>query len=129
MIELEKLLDRYPISELNSFGLKDMFLVALKQLGNFLKERRGSACAGNMPRGGGPADVVKSILSKKKDLNLIDFIRIIPNPINRIAFLRNTRHLSHTSKATYTLIRKRKNVNSDWIDDKIESWILNSVHC
>nr|YP_009656632.1 hypothetical chloroplast RF2 [Medicago marina]QCO73530.1 hypothetical chloroplast RF2 [Medicago marina] len=126
MIELEKLLDRYPISELNSFGLKDMFLVALKQLGNFLEERRVSASAGNMPRGGGPAYGVKSIRSKKKDLNLIDLIRIIPNPINRIAFLRNTRHLSHTSKAIYTLIRKRKNVNSDWIDDKIESWILNS---
>ncbi|KEH18601.1 Ycf2-like protein [Medicago truncatula] len=126
MIELEKLLDRYPISELNSFGLKDMFLVALKQLGNFLEERRGSASAGNMPRGGGPAYVVKSIRSKKNDLNLIDLIRIIPNPINRIAFLRNTRHLSHTSKAIYTLIRKRKNLNSDWIDDKIESWILNS---
>lgn len=126
MIELEKLLDRYPISELNSFGLKDMFLVALKQLGNFLEERRVSASAGNMPRGGGPAYGVKSIRSKKKDLNLIDLIRIIPNPINRIAFLRNTRHLSPTSKAIYTFIRKRKNVNSDWIDDKIESWILNS---
>nr|YP_009657014.1 hypothetical chloroplast RF2 [Medicago orbicularis]QCO73911.1 hypothetical chloroplast RF2 [Medicago orbicularis] len=126
MIELEKLMDRYPISELNSFGLKDMFLVALEQLGNFLEERRGSASAGNMPRGGGPAYGVKSIRSKKKDVNLIDLIRIIPNPINRIAFLRNTRHLSHTSKAIYTLIRKRKNVNSDWIDDKIESWILNS---
>nr|UZC30912.1 hypothetical protein RF2 [Medicago rugosa] len=126
MIELEKLLDRYPISELNSFGLKDIFLVALKQLGNFLEERRGSASAGNMPRGGGPAYGVKSIRSKKKDLNLIDLIRILPNPINRIEFLRNTRHLSHTSKAIYTLIRKRKGVNSDWINDKIESWILNS---
>nr|YP_010565824.1 hypothetical protein RF2 [Medicago turbinata]UZC30456.1 hypothetical protein RF2 [Medicago turbinata] len=126
MIELEKLMDRYPISELNSFGLKDMFLVTLKQLGNFIEERRGSASAGNMPRGGGPAYVVKSIRSKKKDLNLIDLLRIIPNPINRIAFLRNTRHLSHTSKAIYTLIRKRKSVNSDWIDDKIESWLLNS---
>nr|UZA65626.1 Ycf2 protein [Medicago lupulina] len=126
MIELEKLMDRYPISEQNSFGLKDMFVVALEQLGNFLEERRGSASAGNMPRGGGPAYGVKSIRSKKKDLNLIDLIRIIPNPINRIEFLRNTRHLSPTSKAIYTLIRKRKDVNSDWIDDKIESWILNS---
>nr|YP_010173238.1 hypothetical chloroplast RF2 [Medicago secundiflora]QSJ48419.1 hypothetical chloroplast RF2 [Medicago secundiflora] len=107
MIELEKLLDRYPISEENSFGLRDMFLVTLE---HFLEERRGSASA----------------RSKKKDLNIIDLIRIIPNPINRIAFLRNTRHLSHTSKAIYTSIRKRKNVNSDWIDDKIESWILNS---
>ena len=126
MIELQKLLDRYPISELNSFGLKNIFLVALEQLGNFIEERRGSASGGNMLRGGGPAYGVKSIRSKKKDFNLIDLISIIPNPINRIAFLRNTRHLSHTSKAIYTLIRKRKNVNSDWIDDKIESWILNS---
>nr|WCR63274.1 hypothetical chloroplast RF21 [Trigonella foenum-graecum] len=126
MIELQKLLDRYPISELNSFGLKNIFLVALEQLGDFIEERRGSASSGNTLRDGGPAYGVKSIRSKKKYLNLIDLISIIPNPINRIAFLRNTRHLSHTSKAIYTLIRKRKNVNSDWIDDKIESWILNS---
>nr|YP_009109941.1 hypothetical chloroplast RF21 [Trifolium strictum]AIJ28408.1 hypothetical chloroplast RF21 [Trifolium strictum] len=114
MIELRKLLDRYPTSELNSLGLKNIFRVALEQLGNFLEEKRGSASGGNMLRGGGPAYGVK------------DFISILPNPINRIKFLRNTRHLSHTSKAIYSLIRKRKYVNSDWIDDKIESWILNT---
>nr|QUB07480.1 hypothetical chloroplast RF21 [Halimodendron halodendron] len=114
MIELQKLLDRYPTSELNSFWLKNLFLVALEQLGNFLEERRGSTYGG------------QSIRSKKKDFNLIDLLSIIPNPINRIAFSRNTRHLSHTSKALYSLIRKRKNFNSDWIDDKIESWISNS---
>nr|YP_010565976.1 hypothetical protein RF2 [Medicago murex]UZC30608.1 hypothetical protein RF2 [Medicago murex]UZC30684.1 hypothetical protein RF2 [Medicago murex] len=125
MIELEKLLDKYPM---NSFGLKDVFRIALEQLEdqledflrernfieeNLLEERQGSASA----------------RSKRKYLNLIDFIsmvRIIPNPIDRIAFLINTRHLSDTSKAIYTLIKKRKSVNSDWIDDKIESWILNS---
>nr|YP_009968437.1 Ycf2 protein [Galega officinalis]QMX77641.1 Ycf2 protein [Galega officinalis] len=112
MIELQKLLDRYPTSELNSFLLKDIFLVVLEQLGNLIEERRAS---------GG-----KSIRSKKKDFNLIDLISIIPNPIDRIAFLKNTRHLSHTSKAIYSLIRKRKNVHSDWIYDKVESWILNS---
>nr|YP_011017271.1 Ycf2 [Calystegia hederacea]YP_011017288.1 Ycf2 [Calystegia hederacea]WQF68934.1 Ycf2 [Calystegia hederacea]WQF68951.1 Ycf2 [Calystegia hederacea] len=47
-------------------------------------------------------------------------------PINRIAFSINTRHLSHTSKEIYSLIRKRKNVNGVWIDDKIESWVANS---
>nr|QQL04791.1 Ycf2 [Alhagi sparsifolia] len=124
MIELRKLLDRYPTSELNSFWLKNLFLVALEQLGNFLEERRGSG--GNMLWGGGPASGVKSIRSKKKDFNLIDLISIIPNPINRIAFSRNTRHLSHTSKVIYSFITKRKNVNSDWIDDKIESWISKS---
>nr|YP_009894147.1 Ycf2 [Capparis spinosa var. ovata]YP_009894167.1 Ycf2 [Capparis spinosa var. ovata]QKK40520.1 Ycf2 [Capparis spinosa var. ovata]QKK40540.1 Ycf2 [Capparis spinosa var. ovata] len=129
MIELRKLLDRYPTSELNSFWLKNLFLVALEQLGDCLEEIRGSG--GNMLWGGDPAYGVKSIRSKKKDLNInfidiIDLISIIPNPINRITFSRNTRHLSHTSKEIYSLIRKRKNVNGDWIDDKIESWVANS---
>nr|YP_010940406.1 Ycf2 protein [Eremurus zoae]YP_010940423.1 Ycf2 protein [Eremurus zoae]WLR81350.1 Ycf2 protein [Eremurus zoae]WLR81367.1 Ycf2 protein [Eremurus zoae] len=128
MIELRKLLDRYPTSELNSFWLKNLFLVALEQLGDSLEEIRGSASGGNMLLGGGPAYGVKSIGSKKKYLtiNLIDLISIIPNPINRITFSRNTRHLSRTSKEIYSLIRKRKNVNGDWIDDKIESWVANS---
>nr|YP_010531397.1 Ycf2 [Coluria longifolia]YP_010531415.1 Ycf2 [Coluria longifolia]ARD00332.1 hypothetical protein RF2 [Geum elatum]UXX17656.1 Ycf2 [Coluria longifolia]UXX17674.1 Ycf2 [Coluria longifolia] len=130
MIELRKLLDRYPPSELNSFWLKNLFLVAVEQLGDSLEEIRGSASGGNM-LWGGPAYGVKSIRSKKKYLNrnlidIIDFISLIPNPINRIAFSRNTRHLSHTSKEIYSLIRKRKNVNGDWIDDKIESWVSNS---
>ncbi|PRQ49124.1 putative ATPase, AAA-type, core, P-loop containing nucleoside triphosphate hydrolase [Rosa chinensis] len=131
MIELRKLLDRYPPSELNSFWLKNLFLVVVEQLGDSLEEIRGSTSGGNMLWGGGPAYGVKSIRSKKKYLNInlidiIDFISIIPNPINRIAFLRNTRHLSHTSTEIYSLIRKRKNVNGDWIDDKIESWVSNS---
>nr|YP_009566782.1 hypothetical protein RF2 [Potentilla hebiichigo]YP_009566799.1 hypothetical protein RF2 [Potentilla hebiichigo]QBB73260.1 hypothetical protein RF2 [Potentilla hebiichigo]QBB73261.1 hypothetical protein RF2 [Potentilla hebiichigo]QDH12224.1 hypothetical protein RF2 [Potentilla hebiichigo]QDH12225.1 hypothetical protein RF2 [Potentilla hebiichigo] len=131
MIELRKLLDRYPPSELNSFWLKNLFLVAVEQLGDSLEEIRGSASGGNMLWGGGPTYGVKSIRSKKKYLNInlidiIDFISIIPNPINRIAFSRNTRHLSHTSKEIYSLIRKRKNVNGDWIDDKIESWVSNN---
>nr|YP_009462572.1 hypothetical chloroplast RF21 [Boehmeria spicata]YP_009462588.1 hypothetical chloroplast RF21 [Boehmeria spicata]AUV64858.1 hypothetical chloroplast RF21 [Boehmeria spicata]AUV64859.1 hypothetical chloroplast RF21 [Boehmeria spicata] len=131
IIEFRKLLDRYPTSELNSFWLKNLFLVAREQLGDSLEEIRGSASGGNMLWGGGPTYGVKSIRSKKKYLNInlinmIDFISIIPNPINRIAFSRNTRHISHTSKETYSLIRKRKKVNGDWIDDKIESWVSNS---
>nr|SFV94939.1 Ycf2 [Cochlearia pyrenaica]SFV94957.1 Ycf2 [Cochlearia pyrenaica] len=129
MIELRKLLDRYPPSELNSFWLKNLFLVALEQLGDCLEEIRGSG--GNMLWGGDPAYGVKSIRSKKKNwkinfIDIIDLISIIPNPINRITFSRNTRHLSHTSKEIYSLIRKRKNVSGDWIDDKIESWVANS---
>nr|YP_010832507.1 hypothetical chloroplast RF21 [Astragalus oxyglottis]WFG51945.1 hypothetical chloroplast RF21 [Astragalus oxyglottis] len=128
MIELQKLLDRYPTSTsgLNSFWLKNLFLVAMEELGKFIEERRGSASGSNMLWGGGAFYKVKSIRSKKKDFNLIDLISIIPNPINRIAFLRNTRHLSHTSKLIYSFITKRKKVNSDWVDDKIESWISNS---
>ncbi|KAL8482715.1 hypothetical protein ACS0TY_025672 [Phlomoides rotata] len=120
MIELRKLLDRYPTSAPNSFWLKNLFLVALEQLGDSLEEIRASG--GNMPS---PAYGVKSIRSKKKYLS-INLIDLIPNPINRITFSRNTRHLSHTSKEIYSLIRKRKNVNGDWIDDKIESWVANS---
>nr|YP_010615629.1 Ycf2 [Smilax astrosperma]YP_010615647.1 Ycf2 [Smilax astrosperma]WAU46817.1 Ycf2 [Smilax astrosperma]WAU46835.1 Ycf2 [Smilax astrosperma] len=126
MIELRKLLDRYPTSELNSFWLKNLFLVALEQLGDSLEEIRASG--GNMLLGGGPAYGVKSIRSKKKylNINLIDLISIIPNPINRITFSRNTIHLSRTSKEIYSLIRKRKNANGDWIDDRIESWVANN---
>nr|YP_009228808.1 hypothetical chloroplast RF2 [Metanarthecium luteoviride]YP_009228824.1 hypothetical chloroplast RF2 [Metanarthecium luteoviride]ALS19927.1 hypothetical chloroplast RF2 [Metanarthecium luteoviride]ALS19928.1 hypothetical chloroplast RF2 [Metanarthecium luteoviride] len=128
MIELRKLLDRYPTSERNSFWLKNLFLVVLEQLGDSLEEIRGSASGGNMLLGGGPTYGIKSIRSKKKyfNINLIDLISIIPNPINRITFSRNTRHLSRTSKEIYSLIIKRKNVNGDWIDDKIESWVANS---
>nr|QZJ37447.1 hypothetical chloroplast RF21 [Aquilegia yabeana]QZJ37463.1 hypothetical chloroplast RF21 [Aquilegia yabeana]QZJ42793.1 hypothetical chloroplast RF21 [Aquilegia kansuensis]QZJ42809.1 hypothetical chloroplast RF21 [Aquilegia kansuensis] len=110
MIELQELLDEYPTSELNelnSFWLKDFFLVALTLLVNFLEEIR----------------------SKKKywNIDIMDLISSIPNPINRITFSRNTRHLSRTSKEIHSLIRKRKNVNGDWIDDnKIESWVASS---
>nr|YP_010464908.1 hypothetical protein RF2 [Amaranthus blitoides]YP_010464926.1 hypothetical protein RF2 [Amaranthus blitoides]UUL95305.1 hypothetical protein RF2 [Amaranthus blitoides]UUL95306.1 hypothetical protein RF2 [Amaranthus blitoides] len=131
MIELRKLLDRYPTSEPNSFWLKNLFLVALEQLGDSLEEIWGSVSGDNMLLGSGPAYGFKSIRSKKQYLNInlidiIDLISIIPNPINRITFSRNTRHLSHTSKEIYSLIRKRKRVNGDWIDDKIESWVASS---
>nr|WCQ78592.1 hypothetical chloroplast RF21 [Galeola lindleyana]WCQ78594.1 hypothetical chloroplast RF21 [Galeola lindleyana] len=126
MMESQKLLYRYPTSELNSFWLKDLFLVFLKQLGYSLEAIRGFGV--NMLLGGGPAYGVKSMRSHNKywKINLIDLVSIIPNPINRILFSRNTRHLSRTSKEIYSLIRKRQNVNGDWIDEKIESWVANS---
>nr|WOC91440.1 Ycf2 protein [Utricularia graminifolia]WOC91450.1 Ycf2 protein [Utricularia graminifolia] len=119
MMELRKLLDRYPTP--NSFWLKNLFLVALEQLRDSLEEIRASG--GNVP---GLAYGVKPIRSQKKylNINLIDIIDLIPNPINRITFSKNTRHLSHTSKEIYSLIRK--NVNGVWIDEKIESWAANS---
>ncbi|RAL45452.1 hypothetical protein DM860_014841 [Cuscuta australis] len=49
--------------------------------------------------------------------------------MTRIAFSRNVRklsHISHTSKDIYSLLRKRKNVNWEWIDDQIESWVANT---
>ncbi|KAL6557852.1 Protein Ycf2 [Orobanche minor] len=116
MIELQKLLDMYPTSAPNSFWLKNIFLVALEQLINSLKAiwMLGSAYG------------VKSRRYKKKylNINLIAIINLIPNPINRITFSRNTRHLSHTSKEIYSLIRKRKNMTEYWIDNKVESWAV-----
>ncbi|KAL0302504.1 UNVERIFIED_CONTAM: protein Ycf2 A [Sesamum calycinum] len=56
MIELRKLLDRYPTSAPNSFWLKNLFLVALEQLGDEIEEIWTSG--GNML---GPAYGVKSI--------------------------------------------------------------------
>ncbi|KAL6557821.1 Protein Ycf2 [Orobanche minor] len=116
MIELQKLLDMYPTSAPNSFWLKNIFLVALEQLVNSLKAiwMLGSAYG------------VKSRRYKKKylNINLIAIINLIPNPINRITFSRNTRYLSHTSKEIYSLIRKRKNMTEYWIDNKVESWAV-----
>nr|YP_009407372.1 putative ATPase linked to protein import [Aldrovanda vesiculosa]YP_009407380.1 putative ATPase linked to protein import [Aldrovanda vesiculosa]ASA46296.1 putative ATPase linked to protein import [Aldrovanda vesiculosa]ASA46328.1 putative ATPase linked to protein import [Aldrovanda vesiculosa]QBC71172.1 hypothetical protein RF2 [Aldrovanda vesiculosa]QBC71173.1 hypothetical protein RF2 [Aldrovanda vesiculosa] len=115
MIELRELLDRYPIYD--SFWLKKLFLVARNQLGDFLEEigafgRRLNAYG------------IQSIQKKSLNINLIDriidLISIIPNPIT-------LRHLSHTSKEIYSLIRKRKRVNRDWKDDQpIESWVASS---
>ncbi|CAN8243361.1 unnamed protein product, partial [Cochlearia groenlandica] len=69
MIELRKLLDRYPPSELNSIWLKNLFLVALEQLGDCLEEIRGYGC--NMLWGGHPAYGVKSDLDKIDEMEEI----------------------------------------------------------
>ena len=87
----------------------------MEQLGYSLEEIQGFAYGNNMILGGGPTYGDKSIRSKKKylNINLIYLINIIPNPINRITFSRNTRLLSHSSKEIYSLTRKRKNMNGD----------------
>ncbi|KAK2967030.1 hypothetical protein RJ640_003386 [Escallonia rubra] len=120
MIELQKLLDRYPTYEPNFFWLKNLFLATLELLGNSLEEIRGSASGGNMLLGGGPIYGVKSIRSKNKylNINLTDLISIIPNPINRISFLRNTRHLSHTKSWV---------ANSDLIDDEEREFLKRQI--
>nr|YP_010185595.1 Ycf2 protein [Epilobium hirsutum]YP_010185612.1 Ycf2 protein [Epilobium hirsutum]QVL23092.1 Ycf2 protein [Epilobium hirsutum]QVL23109.1 Ycf2 protein [Epilobium hirsutum] len=131
IVELRKLLDRYP----EHHSLKKLFLVALEKLVDYLEELWVSASGGKMLWGGR-----KSFL-----IHLFDLISITPNPINRIAFLKNTRHLSHTSKELHSLITELgdfsslcsgqryrydqiiENVNGHCclIDDKIESWIAN----
>nr|YP_009366299.1 Ycf2 [Aloysia citrodora]YP_009366318.1 Ycf2 [Aloysia citrodora]ARJ61842.1 Ycf2 [Aloysia citrodora]ARJ61843.1 Ycf2 [Aloysia citrodora]UVF35516.1 Ycf2 protein [Aloysia citrodora]UVF35536.1 Ycf2 protein [Aloysia citrodora]UVF36543.1 Ycf2 protein [Aloysia citrodora] len=115
--EVEKLLDRYPTSEPNAFW--NIFLFALQLLVYSLAE----ICSNML----GLADGVKSIRSKKKNSNLIDIIiGRIPNPINRITFSRNTRHLRHTSKEIFSFIRTAE---GRWIHDKeeaIEGWMSTS---
>ncbi|KAL2930539.1 Protein Ycf2 [Bienertia sinuspersici] len=109
------------VSYIGTEFLKDGCFETIKeqlgeQLGDFLEKIWGSASGDNMLVGGGSVYGFKSIRSKKEDLNInlidiidiIDFRSIIPNPINRITFSRNTRHLSHTSKEIYSLIRKKK---------------------
>nr|YP_009092723.1 hypothetical protein ycf2 [Eustrephus latifolius]YP_009092743.1 hypothetical protein ycf2 [Eustrephus latifolius]AIR12577.1 hypothetical protein ycf2 [Eustrephus latifolius]AIR12580.1 hypothetical protein ycf2 [Eustrephus latifolius] len=60
-------------------------------------------------------DLIGLIFIKLKDL--------IKSPIDDFVFTINTRYLSRTSKELYSLIRERRIVNGDWIDDKIESWV------
>nr|WEY30519.1 Ycf2 protein [Cuscuta gronovii] len=48
--------------------------------------------------------------------------------LTRIAFSLNVRklsHISHKSKDIYFVLRKRQNVNWEWIDDQIEYWVVN----
>jgi hypothetical protein len=50
------------------------------------------------------------VLNLFLNINLIDLVSIIPNPTNQITFffITNMRHLSHTSKEIYSLIRRKK---------------------
>nr|YP_010727102.1 Ycf2 protein [Filipendula vestita]YP_010727118.1 Ycf2 protein [Filipendula vestita]WDZ66636.1 Ycf2 protein [Filipendula vestita]WDZ66637.1 Ycf2 protein [Filipendula vestita] len=109
MIELEKLLDRYPPPKPNSSRLKNIFLVAVGRLVEFL--------FGFALRSKNKYFHINLVLN-----DIIDLISMIPNPINRIAFSRNTRHLSHTSKEIYSLIRKIKKDHKH----NITAWILAS---
>nr|YP_010411758.1 hypothetical chloroplast RF21 [Lophophora diffusa]URP30852.1 hypothetical chloroplast RF21 [Lophophora diffusa] len=113
-VEFLKLKNRYP-PEQNSFWLKELFLVVLDELADSLVQI---------------IQKMMGVRSKKKDrnINLIDLISIIPNPIDRITFSRNTRHLSHKSKEIYSFIRRKEYANrmlkaDDWSDDRIESWV------
>nr|YP_010565500.1 hypothetical chloroplast RF21 [Yoania squamipes]UZA66562.1 hypothetical chloroplast RF21 [Yoania squamipes] len=119
MIGFKEILNRYPTSELNPLWLKNIFIVVMEEL-------RSYASGGNMLLGGGPTYGIKSLKSLCSKINLIYIGSIIPNPLNKIIFSINTRYLSRTSKDIYSFIRKIKNVNGYWIDDKIELWVAKS---
>nr|YP_011032047.1 hypothetical chloroplast RF2 [Diervilla lonicera]YP_011032064.1 hypothetical chloroplast RF2 [Diervilla lonicera]WRH31194.1 hypothetical chloroplast RF2 [Diervilla lonicera]WRH31211.1 hypothetical chloroplast RF2 [Diervilla lonicera] len=106
--------------------LKEPFDFFLEQLEDFLKKKIWNFFVG---------DMLYNLYIDLVDIDIIDLISNIPNPIDRITFSRNTRHLSHTSKEIYSLIRKVKGdgvvdgdgvVNGDWADDQVESWAANS---
>nr|UZA66637.1 hypothetical chloroplast RF21 [Yoania japonica] len=124
MIGFKEILNKYPTSELNPLWLKNLFIVVMEEL-------RSSASGVNMLLSGGPTygiKLLKSLCSKSKycKINLIYIGSIIPNPLNKIIFSINTRYLSRTSKDIYSFIRKIKNANGYWIDDKIELWVEHS---
>nr|YP_010934949.1 hypothetical chloroplast RF2 [Gastrodia pubilabiata]WKV29268.1 hypothetical chloroplast RF2 [Gastrodia pubilabiata] len=56
------------------------------------------------------------------------WIKIIPNPINRIKFLKNTMFLSKISKNIFYLIKKKNKIKKDCINDKIEIWVANNMN-
>nr|YP_009994282.1 Ycf2 protein [Cuscuta nitida]YP_009994341.1 Ycf2 protein [Cuscuta nitida]QNP08405.1 Ycf2 protein [Cuscuta nitida]QNP08406.1 Ycf2 protein [Cuscuta nitida] len=115
MIEFRKLLDKYPMSEANDFWLTNIIVIVREQLVYFLQKMQGFVFGVNKitPR---------YFKNKNVNINVIDMITQMAVSIH------HTRHLTHISpksKAIYSFIRKRQNVNGDWIDDKIESWIAN----
>nr|YP_009339919.1 hypothetical chloroplast RF2 [Lobelia jasionoides]YP_009339942.1 hypothetical chloroplast RF2 [Lobelia jasionoides]APQ39401.1 hypothetical chloroplast RF2 [Lobelia jasionoides]APQ39426.1 hypothetical chloroplast RF2 [Lobelia jasionoides] len=110
-IEVGKLLDRYPLSESNSFWLfrlTNLFLGALQKM--FLRN----------------ADGIRFNKKKNWKKKLVEIIDLISMPFDPLAFSINTRYLSHTSKEIYSVLRKRKKVSGYWIDEKIEDWAANS---
>nr|YP_009434996.1 hypothetical chloroplast RF2 [Lobelia holstii]YP_009435021.1 hypothetical chloroplast RF2 [Lobelia holstii]ATG24997.1 hypothetical chloroplast RF2 [Lobelia holstii]ATG25024.1 hypothetical chloroplast RF2 [Lobelia holstii] len=102
-IEVEKLMDRYPISESNFFWfrLRNLFLGALQKM------------------------VLRSAYGRRFNLKS-KFLDLISIPIDQLTFAINTRNLSSTSKEIYSLIRKRKKERGYWIDDKIAYWAATS---
>nr|YP_009339651.1 hypothetical chloroplast RF2 [Lobelia anceps]YP_009339674.1 hypothetical chloroplast RF2 [Lobelia anceps]APQ39043.1 hypothetical chloroplast RF2 [Lobelia anceps]APQ39068.1 hypothetical chloroplast RF2 [Lobelia anceps] len=109
-IEVGKLVDRYPLSESNSFWfrLTNLFLGPLQKM--FLD------------------NAARIRFNKKKNWKkkLVEIIDLISMPFDPLAFLINTRYLSPTSKEIYSMIRKRKKVSGYWIDEKIADWAANS---
>nr|ASA38238.1 hypothetical chloroplast RF2 [Lobelia sp. 2 EBK-2017]ASA38263.1 hypothetical chloroplast RF2 [Lobelia sp. 2 EBK-2017] len=107
-IEVGKLLDRYPLSESNSFGLfrlTNLFLGALQKM--FLRN----------------ADGIRFNKKKNWKKKLVEIIDLISMPFDPLAFSINTRYLSHTSKEIYSVLRKKSGY---WIDETIEDWAANS---
>nr|YP_009435712.1 hypothetical chloroplast RF2 [Lobelia thermalis]YP_009435731.1 hypothetical chloroplast RF2 [Lobelia thermalis]ATG25714.1 hypothetical chloroplast RF2 [Lobelia thermalis]ATG25733.1 hypothetical chloroplast RF2 [Lobelia thermalis] len=108
-IEVKQLLDRYPLSESNSFWLRltDIFLGALQRL--LLLHPFFSRYG--------------LLVSHKTYLrnNLIEISNLIGILIDQFTFSINTRNLSHISKEIYSVIRKRKK-GWYWVDEKITDW-------
>nr|YP_009437061.1 hypothetical chloroplast RF2 [Grammatotheca bergiana]YP_009437084.1 hypothetical chloroplast RF2 [Grammatotheca bergiana]ATG27436.1 hypothetical chloroplast RF2 [Grammatotheca bergiana]ATG27461.1 hypothetical chloroplast RF2 [Grammatotheca bergiana] len=107
--EVEQLLDRYPLSESNSFwvGLTNLVLDTLQT--TLVVNTYGIR------------------LDKKKywKSKLFEIINLICSPIDQLLFSINTRYLSPTSKEIYSVLKKRKK-GEFWVDEKIEYWTKKS---
>nr|YP_010290906.1 hypothetical protein RF2 [Gahnia tristis]YP_010290929.1 hypothetical protein RF2 [Gahnia tristis]ULQ66064.1 hypothetical protein RF2 [Gahnia tristis]ULQ66087.1 hypothetical protein RF2 [Gahnia tristis] len=146
IVELRKLLDRYPIPSFRSESLEKPLRVILEEYIEgflyFLIELGSLPSDANSGLYDFSTYEITSRHSKEEyeNRNLIDLLisyltylisylrSLIPNNlIDRIIFVINTRHLSRTSKEIYSLIRKRKRVvKGGFMDDKIESWVANT---
>nr|YP_010291666.1 hypothetical protein RF2 [Scleria parvula]YP_010291689.1 hypothetical protein RF2 [Scleria parvula]ULQ67673.1 hypothetical protein RF2 [Scleria parvula]ULQ67696.1 hypothetical protein RF2 [Scleria parvula] len=143
IMELQKLLDIYPIPSFRSENSVRVFLEEyITKFIYFLIELEWLPSEANPDFSDLSTSEILSRHPKEESENqnlidllipyltyLISFLRsLIPKSlIDEIAFLINTRHLSCTSKEIYSLIRKReKVVKGDFMDDRIESWVANS---
>nr|YP_009435887.1 hypothetical chloroplast RF2 [Monopsis flava]YP_009435910.1 hypothetical chloroplast RF2 [Monopsis flava]ATG25976.1 hypothetical chloroplast RF2 [Monopsis flava]ATG26001.1 hypothetical chloroplast RF2 [Monopsis flava] len=107
-IEMEQLLDRYPLSEKKSSraGLTDILLDTLNKM--------------LFP------NVYGIRLNRKKYFmaKLVELIDLISFSIDQHTFWLNTRSISHTSKEIYSAIRAKR----VWVDEKIPFWVENSEY-
>nr|QII91330.1 Ycf2 protein [Gastrodia elata] len=121
MMEFKNILYRYPLyklskskSELKFLGLNHFFLVITEQLENYFFDIKMLFRGDN-----------QFIKYCNNFYNF--FVNILPKPINRILFSKNTIFLSKISKDLFLLINKRKNIKNYWIDEKIEIGVSNSI--
>nr|YP_010621305.1 hypothetical chloroplast RF2 [Cuscuta europaea]WBF90851.1 hypothetical chloroplast RF2 [Cuscuta europaea] len=121
LIEFQKLVDKYPMCESNGFWLNNIFIFGFNQFVRLLEGIQGFVFGLNKIH---LTLKVKPRRLTKKSFNILEQITGIAVSINRN--MQYISSISPTSKELYSLIRKRENVKANWIDDQIESWIVNS---
>nr|YP_009994476.1 Ycf2 protein [Cuscuta pedicellata]QNP08599.1 Ycf2 protein [Cuscuta pedicellata] len=125
VIEFQQLVDKYPMCEPNEFWLNSLFLIGFNQFGRLVEEIQGFIFGLNKIR---LTSRVKPRRFTKKSFNILEHLTGIFVSINRN--IQYISCISTTSKELYSLIRERKDVKANWIDDQIESWVetSDSIH-